>query len=94
MFDKVTLIYIAVCTIIPILYLIRFATYKTKKKKNYKRAFIIALIMFLILIALGIALVLSSLRWDNERISKLEDEIKDLKNKLNNKEDKNYDREY
>ena len=45
-------------------------------------------------IALGIALVLSSLRWDNERISKLEDEIKDLKNKLNNKEDKNYDTEY
>ena len=30
----------------------------------------------------------------NERISKLEDEIKDLKNKLNNKEDKNYDTEF
>lgn len=45
-------------------------------------------------IALGIALVFSSLRWDGEKISKLEDEIKDLKNKLNNKEDKNYDREY
>ena len=55
MFDKVTLIYIAVCAIIPILYLIRFATYKSRKKKNYKRAFIIALIMFLILVALGIA---------------------------------------
>ena len=53
MFDKVTLIYIAVSAIIPILYLLRFATYKSRKKKNYKRAFIIALLMFLILIFLG-----------------------------------------
>ena len=60
MFDKVTLIYIAVCAIIPILYLIRFATYKSRKKKNYKRAFIIALIMFLILIGLGIAFKFNS----------------------------------
>ena len=55
MFDKITLIYIAVSAVIPILYLIRFATYKSRKKKNYKRAFIIALIIFLILIGLGIA---------------------------------------
>ncbi len=52
MFDKITLIYIAVCAIIPIIYLIRFITYKSKKKKDYKRAFLIALIMFLVLILL------------------------------------------
>ena len=53
MFDKVTLIYIAVSAIIPILYLIRFVTYKSRKKKKYSRALIIALIMFLILLFLG-----------------------------------------
>ena len=55
MFGKVELIYIAVSAIIPILYLIRFVTYKTRKKKQYGRAFIIALLMFFILIFLGAA---------------------------------------
>ncbi len=55
MFEKVELIYIIVSAIIPILYLIRFATYKTKKKKQYGRAFIIAFLIFFILIFLGAA---------------------------------------
>ena len=55
MFEKVELIYIVVSAIIPILYLIRFATYKTKKKKQYGRAFIIAFLIFFILIFLGAA---------------------------------------
>ena len=55
MFDKITLIYIAICAIIPILYLIRFFTYKTRKKKQYGRAFTVACLMFFILLFLGFA---------------------------------------
>ena len=60
MFDKITLIYIGISLIIPVLYLIRFATYKTRKKKNFGRAFAIALIIFFIEIALGIGYKLIS----------------------------------
>jgi D-alanyl-D-alanine carboxypeptidase len=55
MFDKITLIYIAISAIIPILYLIRFVTYKTKKKKQYVRALAISFLMFFILLFLGFA---------------------------------------
>ncbi len=45
----ISTIYSALCFIIPICYLILFFKYKTKKKKNYGRAFLIAFIMFAIL---------------------------------------------
>ena len=53
MFDKVTIIYLIVSAVIPILYLIRFITYKSRKKKQYGRAFVIAILMFLIMVFLG-----------------------------------------
>ena len=59
MLSKIELIYIAAAAIIPFSYLIRFATYKSRKKKNYGRAFIVALIIYLITIFVGIVIKLT-----------------------------------
>ena len=59
MFSKIELIYIACAAIIPILYLIRFAAYKSRKKKKYGRAFLIALIIYLVTIFIGFAIKLA-----------------------------------
>lgn len=69
MIDKITLIYIGICAIIPVLYLIRFVTYKTRKKKNYGRAFAIAFVIFFIELALvlGYKLISDIMKKDNNK---------------------------
>ena len=67
MFSKIELIYIACAAIIPILYLIRFASYKSRKKKNYGRAFLVALVIFLITIFIGFAVKLCFFNDSNKK---------------------------
>ena len=67
MFSKIELIYIACAAIIPILYLIRFAAYKSRKKKNYGRALLVALVIFLITIFIGFAVKLCFFNDSNKK---------------------------